>query len=135
MPRAFSVFGGVIRVSLKNTKRRDVMNPLYTQFKRKFSLSMYKNMNIALGRMDFLKDFINDTRGDLYPLVWKSEGCEERVFANSYRLSGGAAERVFCQFFPFATYEIKADLRGGEVGFVFRLADLAAYVTLADVFL
>ncbi|MBO5755526.1 MAG: hypothetical protein J6W28_04060 [Clostridia bacterium] len=55
------------------------MNPLYTEFKRKFAISMYKNMGISLGEMSFLKDFVNHTRGDLYPLLEKSEGCTETV--------------------------------------------------------
>ena len=39
------------------------MNLIYSEFKRKFSFSMYKNLKINLGRMSFLKDFINDTFG------------------------------------------------------------------------
>ena len=97
------------------------MNPLYTQFKRKFSLSMYKNMSIFLGEMNFLKDFVNDTRGDLYPIVAKSADCSERVGGNRYYVDGGSVERVFCQFFPFATYEMRLDELSGEAGFVFRL--------------
>jgi hypothetical protein len=85
------------------------MNPLYTEFKRKFSISMYKNMNIPMGEMSFLKDFVNDTRGDLYPLLEKSAGCFERAGENRYYVSGGRAERVFSQLFPFATYEITAE--------------------------
>ena len=76
------------------------MNPLYTEFKRKFSISMYKNMGIPMGEMSFLKDFVNDTRGDLYPLFEKSEDCFELVSENRYHTSGGYAERVFCQLFP-----------------------------------
>lgn len=88
-------------------------------------------MGISLGEMSFFKDFVNDDRGDLYPLLEKSEGCAERVFENRYYVSGGKAERVFCQLFPFATYEICADSLEGEAGFVFRLPSVAAYVTLA----
>lgn len=106
------------------------MNPLYSEFKRKFSLSMYKNMGIPMGEMSFFKDFVNDTRGDLYPLLQKTEGCEETVGANRYRVRGGCAERVFCQFFPFATYEAKAEELCGEMGFVFRLPEAAAFLTV-----
>ena len=106
------------------------MNPLYTEFKRKFSISMYKNMNIPMGEMSFLKDFVNDTRGDLYPLLEKSEGCFERVGENRYYVSGGSAERVFCQLFPFATYEITAESVEGEAGFIFRLPEATASLTL-----
>ena len=106
------------------------MNPLYSEFKRKFAISMYKNMGIALGEMSFLKDFVHDTRGDLYPLVEKSDDAVECVEKNRYRLTSGKAERVFCQFFPFASYEIEAEALCGEVGFVFRLPECMASVTL-----
>ena len=106
------------------------MSSLYTQFKRKFSLSMYKNMRIPIAEMSFLKDFVNDTRGDLYPAVEISENCSESVSENRYKVSGGRAERVFCQFFPYATYEAEAESLCGEIGFVFRLPDLTASLTL-----
>ena len=45
---------------------------------------MYKNMQIPLGEMNFLKDFVNDTRGDLYPIIKKTENAKsyapQRVF-------------------------------------------------------
>lgn len=107
-----------------------MQNPLYTEFKRKFAISMYKNMGISLGEMSFLKDFVNDTRGDLYPLLQKSESCLESVGENRYRVQNGSAERVFCQMFPFATYEVTAEEACGELGFVFRLPDASASVTL-----
>ncbi len=106
------------------------MSSLYKQFKRKFSLSMYKNMQIPMGGMDFLKDFVHDTRGDLYPAVAISESCSESVDKNRYRIFGGSAERVFCQFFPFATYEAEAESLCGEMGFIFRLPDLTASLTV-----
>ena len=109
------------------------MNPLYTEFKRKFAISMYKNMGIPLGKMTFLKDFVNDTRGDLYPLLKKSDGCTESVSENRYRVCGGSAERVFCQLFPFATYELVAESILGEAGFVFRLPDAVASITMTNV--
>ena len=108
------------------------MNPLYTEFKRKFSLSMYKNMGIPMGEMNFYKDFVNDTRGDLYPLLEKSEDCTESVSENRYRVSVGTAERFFTQLFPFATYEVTAESVSGEVGFVFRLPEAKASITLAN---
>ena len=107
------------------------MNPLYTEFKRKFSLSMYKNMGISLGEMSFYKDFVNDTRGDLYPLLEKSEGCRECVGENRYCVSGGSAERVFCQLFPYASYELALESLKGAAGFTFRLPNVTATVTLA----
>ena len=83
-------------------------------------------MQIPMGGMDFLKDFVHDTRGDLYPAVEIGENCTETVCENRYKVSGGSAERVFCQFFPFATYEAEAESLCGEMGFVFRLPELTA---------
>ncbi len=106
------------------------MNPLFTEFKRKFSISMYKNMQILLGEMNFLKDFVNDTRGDLYPIFEKSADCKERVGENRFHVDGGSTERVFCQFFPFATYELTSDKVEGEVGFAFRIPGASAFITV-----
>ena len=97
------------------------MNPIYTEFKRKFSVSMYKNLRIKLSRMSFYKDFVNDTRGDLYPVKAKSEDCDECVRNNLYTVTKGSAKRLFCQFFPFASYEVSYRSNKGEVGFYFQL--------------
>ena len=59
-----------------------MMDILNKEFKRKFSRSICKDMRLKLAEMTFTKDFINDTRGDLYPLVSKSEDSFERVFEN-----------------------------------------------------
>ena len=92
---------------------------------------MYKNMHIPMGEMSFLKDFVNDTHGDLYPVVAKSADCKEEVAANRYRVTGGSVERVFCQFFPFATYEAEAEALFGEMGFFFRLPSVTASVRVS----
>ena len=105
------------------------MNPLYAEFKRKFSLSMYKNLRIGMGEMSFLKDFVNDKRGDLYPTEMKSEDCAERVEGNCYAVTKGTVKRLFCQFFPFASYEVKCQAECGEVGFCFRLPCAEANIT------
>lgn len=104
------------------------MDMLHTQWKRKFSLSMYKNLKIDLGEMSFYKDFVNDTRGDLYPVVEKSGDCLEWIGSNSYYVERGSVERVLCQFFPFATYEARAKKLSGKMGFVFRLPDVVAKI-------
>lgn len=103
-------------------------NLFYSEFKRKFSLSMYKNLKIKLGEMSFFKNFVNDTRGALYPVVQKSYGCVERVENNCYVIKGGTVKRLFCQFFPFASYEITCSDVKGDVGFCFRLPDSEARI-------
>lgn len=106
------------------------MNIKNTEFKRKFSLSMYKNLRLAMAEMSFAKDFVNDTRGDLYPLFEKDDGCFELVADHRYAVQNGAAKRYFCQYFPFATYEVTA--AGARFGFVFRLPNAEASVCLTD---
>jgi len=104
------------------------MNLLYSEFKRKFSVSMYKNLRIKLGEMTFFKDFVNDTRGDLYPVLVKSEDCVERVASNCYMVKQGYVKRVFCQFFPYATYEVTFRMSEGEVGFCLQLPKIEATI-------
>ena len=106
------------------------VNLFCSEIKRKFSFSMYKNLKILLGEMTFAKDFVNDTCGDLYPLIQKSEDCIELVENNCYAVKKGMLQRLFCQFFPYATYEVKASLAEGEIGFCFRLPNVEATVVL-----
>ena len=93
---------------------------------------MYKNLKIPLGEMSFLKDFISDNRGDLYPIVTKSDDCVEFIRENQYAITKGRVERLFCQFFPFATYEASAQIESGEMGFCFRLAGAEARIFVTE---
>lgn len=73
-----------------------------------------------MGEMSFLKDFVNDARGDLYPVIVKSEDCAESVEHNRYAVTSGEVKRLFCQFFPFASYEVSCSAKHGEIGFCFE---------------
>lgn len=106
------------------------MNFFDRQFNRKFSTSMYKDLRIGLGRMTFLKDFVNDTRGDLYPILEKSGDCEESIKHNRYILERGSISRMLCQFFPFATYSVTFSSSEGSVGFTFKLPSACATIAL-----
>ncbi len=99
-----------------------------TEFKRKFAISMYKDLSFELARMSFAKDFVNDGRGDPYPILGKSEGCAELVENGAFRVSDGYSKRFFCAFFPYATYELCAETECGGVGFVFSLPSAEASV-------
>lgn len=105
------------------------MNTIFKEFKRIFSVSMYKDYKIDLARMSFFKDFINDKCGDLYPIKEKSAECAESVASGEYRVSGGSISRLFCRFFPYATYELTADVSGGAVGFEFLLPSASKKIT------
>ncbi len=93
---------------------------------------MYKNLKIRLGEMSFFKDFVNDTRGDLYPIMMKSEDSAECVEGNCYTVTKGSVKRLFCQFFPFATYELSCSSDGGEVGFCFQLPGAEATLSVKE---
>ena len=103
----------------------DIVNSV---FKRKFSMSMFKNLQLPLGEMTFTKDFVSDRRGDLYPVLAKSDDCSEKIAANRYFVDGGKAERLVGQFFPYATFEAEFCLQGGACGFGFAIPDAKAYV-------
>ena len=99
-------------------------NDIYSMtFKRKCSLNLYKNLKLKLGEMSFTGDFVNDTRGDLYPIIEKKGKVSERVENFSHTVSGEngfSVERLLGQFFPYANYEIKFKSEGCGCGFVFR---------------
>lgn len=96
------------------------------KFQRVFSKSMYKDLKLPLAEMTFTKDFVNDKRGDLYPVISKDNACIELLENNRYHVQSGTVERMFTRFFPYATYEISfSELKGG-CGFVFHLADQKA---------
>ncbi len=99
------------------------MNIQNAVFRRKFAKSMYKNLKLSLCEMTFTKDFISDTRGDLYPVITRSKDCVEHIDHNQYILENGSVERHFGQFFPFATYEMSFETKAGEVGLGFTLPE------------
>ena len=103
-----------------------------TVFKRKFALNMYKDKKLLLGKMSFAKDFVNDTRGNPYPLLRKDDGCTEQISNGLYGAANGITERMFCQLFPYATYEVTAENLSGTVGFGFHLPTGSAYITRKD---
>ncbi len=100
------------------------------EFKRKFSLPLYKNLKLLLAEMHFAKDFVCGKHGDLYPLLDKSEDCIEGVANGAYYTRQGFASRLMGQFFPYATYELCARLTEGAVGFAFSLPTGAAHITV-----
>ena len=105
------------------------MNPIYSEWKRVFSMAMYKNKQISMGEMTFTKDFVTDTRGDLYPIIQKSEDCDEAVMFNRYAVTCGAVQRLFCRFFPFASYEVTAS-GTGSFGFSFHTPEADAEISV-----
>lgn len=107
------------------------MNLINAEFKRKFSVSLYKNLKLKLAEMSFYKDFVNDKRGDLYPVVDRTDDACESVCQNIYKIGKGRVERLFCRFFPYATYELRAKVHGGAVGFAFNLPSVKSSIMIS----
>lgn len=93
---------------------------------------MYKNLKLKLGEMSFYKDFVSDTRGDLYPILSKSDDCYEYVECNRYGVRKGSVCRLLGQFFPFATYELTATVKEGGAGFRFILPSAEAQISVSS---
>ena len=53
-------------------------------FHRLFSFSMNKNYKLPLGALSFTKDITNIERGDIYPVVSKSDDLIDAVENNTY---------------------------------------------------
>ena len=65
-------------------------------FKRQFAMSMYKNRKLPLGEMTFTKDFVTETkRGDLYPVISRTESCPEQPLYGGTGQRGAYAGSVF----------------------------------------
>ena len=91
-------------------------------FRRRFSVNLYRNLRLPMGEMDFYKDWVKDDRGDPYPLLVRTEGIHENLYFQSYSISAscaGGMRRLLGSFFPWNTYELTLkDLRrGASVGF------------------
>lgn len=99
-----------------------------TIFQRKFSFVAYKNLKLTLAQSTFSKDFVHTDRGDLYPVIEKSEGAQELVEENAYFVKNGKVKRFFAAFFPYATYELSATLKKGTAGFCFSFPNNRASI-------
>lgn len=79
-------------------------------FKRKFSVNLFKNLKFEMAKMTFTKDFVSTLRGDLYPKLFENGNISETIEKGCYMVSGddnSGIKRFFGQHFPYGTYEIK----------------------------
>ena len=104
-------------------------------FRRKFALTHYKDLQLPLSEMSFAKDFVNDDRGDPYPVLYKSETCVEEVKNNRYAVLAGSVCRWMGAFFPYASYAVNAEPLGGQVGFRFQLPTAEADIHMDEAYL
>ena len=102
-------------------------------FIRKFSMNMYKTLNIPMAKMTFTSDFLSTVRGDLYPLISSDENTVEKLTPGAYSVAGGRAERLIASFFPYATYKMKiSSLTSGTAGFAFVNSETRAEVLVEN---
>lgn len=94
---------------------------------RLFSQSLCKSKKLPLGQMSFVRDFVNDTRGDLHPLISGTDQ-QEAVYDNAYHLKQGTIQRHLGQYFPYASYEVRFSLAKGSCGFAFHIPGAQASV-------
>ena len=107
------------------------MNITDLYFKRKFSLSLYKNLKLKLAVAEFSKDVVENLRGNKYPLMFSSGKYSEKVCGGEYHFDGeGEAARYISPFYPYAVNEIAINRLNGECGFVFEHGDDKIKVTL-----
>ena len=87
-------------------------------FKRKFSVNLYKSKKLPLAEMSFSKDWINTDRGDTYPVISQCGDINEAIKDSMYTASANGSaciKRLLGQYFPYATYEIAADITSGAI--------------------
>jgi len=88
------------------------------KFRRRFSINPYKTLRMKLGEMSCYKNWVDDRRGDPYPVIMTTE-CEgvsmtETLPGARYRAENHTDKplmkaRLLGQHFPYATYEIALD--------------------------
>ncbi|MBQ9773505.1 MAG: hypothetical protein IJW30_02470 [Clostridia bacterium] len=97
------------------------MNWYDVKFRRRFSVNLYRNLRLDMGKMSFFKNWVTDRRGDPYPVLQRSGDVQETVGQGAYETTseqGGFVRRLLGSFFPWNTYEacIK-DFSSTAVGF------------------
>ena len=105
-------------------------------FRRKFSVNPYKTLRLPLGEMSLYKDFVNDKRGDPYPVTFKTGDVCEKIENAKYTVSaenGGYIARFLTDFFPIASYELEiCEISSAKVGFSLEYNGQSALCVMAD---
>lgn len=63
------------------------------EFKRRFSINCYHNLKLKLVEMSFYKNWVNDNRGDPYPVLSSDGDIKESVGLGKYTVSSATAEK------------------------------------------
>ncbi|MBQ9131170.1 MAG: hypothetical protein IJX62_01690 [Clostridia bacterium] len=89
-------------------------------FRRRFSVNLYRNLRLKMGEMSFYKNWVEDRRGDPYPVLSREGAPVEQVERGTYRIhsqDGGRICRLLGSFFPWNTYALQLSaLQNASVG-------------------
>ena len=105
-----------------------------TMFRRKFSLTLYKNRRLMLAEMKFGNKPLKTERGDIYPRLFEKGVFEENCSDGKYIFEPGngfaSAAHLMGRFNPYSTYEIApAELPGeAKAGFLIAWPENMLYV-------
>ncbi len=101
-------------------------------FKRKFSLSLYKNLKLKFAAAEFSKDITESALGNKYPVMFSEGEYSENVRGGEYFFDGGSVCRYIAPLYPSAVNEIGINSLHGECGFVFEHGGDRVKITLAN---
>ena len=63
-------------------------------FKRRFSVNLYRNLELKMGEMSLYKDWVHTDRGDPYPVLERIGCPEESIARNRYTVQAGQGGSV-----------------------------------------
>ena len=90
-------------------------------FRRRFSVNLYQSLKLPVGEMSLYKDWVNDRRGDPYPMMHLQGDITESVADAAYHVTsaeGGEVSRLLGSFFPYYTYAFTvAEIQHSNMGF------------------
>ncbi len=95
-------------------------------FKRRFSVNLYRNLELKMGEMSLYKDWVHTDRGDPYPVLERIGCPEESIARNRYTVQagqGGSVRRLLGSYFPWNSYELRlTDFCNASAGLVLESA-------------
>lgn len=103
-------------------------------FRRRFSVNLYQSMKLPVGEMSLYKDWVNDQRGDPYPILDRQGDITEAVADAAYTVAsaeGGEVSRLLGAFFPYYTYAFTiAEIGQCDMGITVRDRDGSRVVSV-----
>ena len=93
-------------------------------FRRRFSINLFRSLELRVGEMSLHKDWVQTNRGDPYPLLERTGAPEEQVAGNCYILQSasgqqGSVRRLLGSYFPWNNYALQLqEFRDAHIGLV-----------------